>query len=70
MTTESVMISLRIHKDLLDKIDKLEDVFAQDAHLSPSGLTSRADIIRHLLLEGVERFHDVKQAKKSKRSAT
>lgn len=50
----SVLISLRLHKGLVQQIDGLHETFCKDALLSPSGSTSRSEIIRHLLVLGIK----------------
>lgn len=50
----SVLISLRLHKSLVQQIDDLQERVASDGRLSPSGSTSRSEIIRHLILMGLD----------------
>lgn len=52
----STMVSLRISKNLLQQIDDLQEAFANDARLSPSGSTSRTDVMLHLILLGLDQI--------------
>jgi hypothetical protein len=54
----SVLISLRLHRGLVQQIDNLHETFCNDASLAPSGSTSRSEIIRHLLLLGIKALKD------------
>lgn len=53
---DSVMISLRINRQLLEQIDSLVEAMVVDPKLTPSGVVTRADVLRLLLVRGVEDF--------------
>lgn len=57
----SVLISLRLHKGLMQQIDDLHEDFCKDALLSPSGSTSRSEIIRHLIVMGIKALKEEKR---------
>lgn len=54
----SVLISLRLHRSLVQQIDDLQDRILNNGRLSPSGTTSRSEIIRHLILMGIDRVRE------------
>jgi len=54
MTGYSVHLSVRLHADLLARLDALVPVFAADAALAPTGRADRSDVLRAALLEGLE----------------
>jgi len=58
--SRSVLISLRLHKDLLHQIDLVQDWVADDAVLTPSGSTNRSEVIRHLIVMGLQSLDLVK----------
>ena len=53
---ESTMLTVRLHTELMDRIDALIPVFTASSQLSPSGETTRADVVRSLLLVGLASF--------------
>lgn len=53
-SSNSVVISLRIHPKIRDEIDELIPSFANDPTFAPSGDTSRADVVRYLVIKGLE----------------
>lgn len=53
---DSVMLSVRLHTELMDRIDALIPIFAASSQLSPSGEATRADVVRSLLLVGLSSF--------------
>jgi hypothetical protein len=52
-TGYSVHLSVRLHSDLLARLDALVPVFAADASLAPTGRADRSDVLRAALLEGL-----------------
>jgi hypothetical protein len=54
----SVLISLRLHRCLVQQIDDLHDRIVSNGRLTPSGTTSRSEIIRHLILMGMDRVKE------------
>jgi hypothetical protein len=50
----SVVLSCRVHTAIRDEIDELIPSFAASPELCPSGDISRADVVRMLLLKGLE----------------
>lgn len=60
----SRMVSLRLSTHLLEQIDQLVAELAGDPSVSPSGLATRADVMRHLLLQGVQHYEQKPRKKK------
>jgi metal-responsive CopG/Arc/MetJ family transcriptional regulator len=54
----SVLISLRLHRSLVQQIDDLQDRIVNNGRLTPSGTTSRSEIIRHLIILGMDRVQE------------
>ncbi len=52
-TGYSVHLSVRLHADLLARLDALVPMFAGDAALAPTGKADRSDVLRAALLEGL-----------------
>jgi hypothetical protein len=52
----STMVSLRVSTNLLQQIDALQEPFASNAKLAPSGNASRSSIMLHLMLLGLEQL--------------
>lgn len=50
------MLTVRLHTELLTRIDALIPIFASSSQLAPSGEATRADVVRALLLEGLSTF--------------
>ena len=53
-TGYSVHLSVRLHADLLARLDALVPVFASDAALAPTGRADRSDVLRAALLAGLQ----------------
>lgn len=53
-TSGSVVISCRVHPSILQEIDELIPSFAANPSLCPSGDANRADVVRMLLLKGLD----------------
>ena len=53
-TGYSVHLSVRLHADLLARLDALVPVFAGDAALAPTRKADRSDVLRAALLEGLQ----------------
>lgn len=52
------MLTVRLHTELLERIDALIPIFAASSQLSPSGDVTRADVVRYLLLDGLSAFEE------------
>ena len=50
------VITLRLNDDLVDRLDQLRPLFEGNANLSATGKTSRSEIVRRLLLEGLANY--------------
>lgn len=48
-----VPTSIRLHRDLVARIDALVEPLSGDAELAPAGRLSRSDVIRLCLLRGL-----------------
>lgn len=53
---DSRLISMRIHEELLHRIDALIPVFASSSTLAPSGHSNRSDVLRALIETGLASF--------------
>lgn len=55
--TQSVMINVRVSKDLVKEIDNLEKSFYSNPYLSSRGSITRSEIIRHLIILGIKNIN-------------
>lgn len=49
----SVLVSFRCHKTLVQELDALIPAFGENATLCPSGAATRTDVLRWLLVRGL-----------------
>lgn len=54
--TEDRLISMRLHQDLLARVDALVPVFAEDSDESPRGNSNRSDVLRVLIQIGLSQY--------------
>lgn len=55
------LISMRLHQDLLSRVDALVPIFAEDSNASPRGNANRSDVIRALIQIGLSQFEETKR---------
>lgn len=53
---DSRLISMRLHQELLERIDALIPMFASSSALSPAGRSNRSDVIRTLIEAGLAEY--------------
>lgn len=53
---DSRLVSMRIHSELLERIDALIPMFASSSSLSPSGRSNRSDVLRALIETGLATY--------------
>lgn len=53
---DSRLISMRLHQELLQRIDALIPMFASSSALSPAGRSNRSDVIRALIETGLAEY--------------
>lgn len=53
---DSRLISMRLHQELLDRIDALIPMFASSSALSPAGRSNRSDVLRTLIETGLAQY--------------
>lgn len=53
---DAKLISMRLHQDLLARVDALVPILADDSEASPRGNANRSDVIRTLIQIGLSQY--------------